>query len=303
MKSSFFQKINKFPYGLALGIISVGVFISFTNSYNDRSNFFALPQIISPMKLNRDFSFAGEPVLLNEDTKERLDRELMVNAYYHSSTLMGIKKMTRFFPVIEKILQEEGIPDDFKYLAVAESNLMNATSSSNAKGYWQFMKGTSQDEGLEISDYVDERNHLELSTRAAARYIKKLYQKFGSWTAAAAAYNVGPNKLQQVMNEQKTNNYYDLHLNQETLRYVFRIVAIKDILIYPEEYGFLVHPEELYGPLDRVHTLKVDTTIKSLIDFAHHHGTTYRMLKYYNPWLISDALPNKGKTYEIKIPK
>lgn len=261
-----------------------------------------LPQLITSVNLNREWSFAGEGVPMNVDTKERLERELIVNSYFHSTTLLNLKKSTRFFPVIEKILREEGVPADFKYLAVAESNLSNVTSSANARGYWQFMKNSVSEFGLEVSDEVDERNHLEKSTRAAAKYLKQLYNRFGTWTNAAAAYNIGPSKFNKLMNTQGETDYYNLHLNEETSRYVFRLIAIKEILSNPLKYGYKLSVSDRYEPLD-FREVTVKESINSLAAFAHQYGISYRMLKYYNPWLISDQLTVKGKTYVIKIPK
>jgi membrane-bound lytic murein transglycosylase D len=252
-----------------------------------------------------DYWFAGERLPVeNFDVRERLERELILNAYRHSSTILNLKNSARFFPVIEKILKENGIPDDFKYVAVAESDFRNATSSAGAKGIWQFMEGTAGDYGLEVSDDVDERLHLEKSTRAACQYLKKYKERFGSWTLTAAAYNMGAKGLSNEMSNQKFDNFYDLNLNDETNRYIFRIVAIKEILEHPEKYGFDIRKEQLYPTLDNFALVTVDTSIASLGDFAKQFGISYRMLKLYNPWLRDWKLSNpKRKTYDIKIPK
>jgi len=264
----------------------------------------ALPQTIRSIPIDKPFNFAGEEVpLSNFDVYERLDRELLRNAYYHSSTILSLKRSNRYFPTIEKILAENGIPQDFKYLAVAESDLSNAVSPSGAKGVWQFMKTTGKAYDLESNNEIEERYHLEKSTVAACEYLNKLKNKFGSWTMAAAAYNMGETKLKKEKELQRADNYFDLNLNQETSRYVFRILALKEILSNPEEYGFLVNEKEKYPALDNYKTVEVDGTIANWGDFAIEHGTTYRMLKVYNPWLVSSSLVNKSKkTYEIKIP-
>lgn len=261
--------------------------------------------IIPHVDPDRDYWFAAERVPVeNFDVKERLERELIVNSYRHSTTILNLKNATRFFPVIEPILKENGIPDDFKYVAVAESDFRNGTSSAGAKGIWQFMPATAGEHGLEVSDQVDERLHLEKSTRAACAYIKRYKERFGSWTAAAAAYNMGAAGLSKEMGAQRLQNYYDLNLSEETNRYVFRVVAIKEVLANPETYGFDIEAEQLYPPLDKFAIVTVDSSIENLGDFAQQYGTTYRMLKIYNPWLRDSKLVNKkGKAYDIKIPK
>lgn len=263
-----------------------------------------LPQIITSIDLSRDYVFAGEVVPKgNFDAMERLDRELSVNSYWHSSTLLNIKASNRYFAIIEPILAAHGVPDDFKYLAVAESNLRNETSPAGAKGVWQFLKSTGEHYGLEVNSDIDERYHIEKATEAACRYLKDYHKQFGSWTLAAAAYNMGGPRVKNLLAEQKVNNYYDLNLNEETSRYVFRIIAIKEILKSPEAFGFYVQDKDRYLPL-KYRTVTVNGPVTSWPDFAIEHGTTYRILKVYNPWLIGTKLVNKaGKQYEIKIPE
>ncbi len=264
-----------------------------------------LPQIIKPVQLDQNFDFAGEALpLASFDVRERLDRELLRNAYWHSNTMLNLKKAYRYFPIIEKILKEEGLPEDIKYLAVAESDLSNAVSPAGAKGVWQFMKGTGRDYNLEINGEVDERYHLEKSTRAACRFLKHYKERFGSWTLAAAAYNMGPSALSREIANQRTQSYYDLNLNQETSRYVFRMVAIKEIMKEPARFGFYIEEAEKYSPLNKYYLVKVDQPIANWGDFAQKYGISYRMLKVYNPWLVSYKLTNKsGKTYQVKVPK
>lgn len=264
-----------------------------------------LPQKIKSIPIDKVFSFAGEEVPLhNFDVYERLDRELLRNAYYHSNTIVSLKRSKRYFPVIEKILTENEIPEDFKYLAVAESDLSNAVSPSGAKGVWQFLSATGKEYGLETNNEVDERFHLEKSTEAACKYLKRLKKRFGSWTMAAAAYNMGETKLAKEKDIQRTDNYFNLNLNRETSGYVFRILALKEIMSNPEDYGFLVDENEKYAPIDNYETIETNGAVANWGDFANEHGTTYRMLKVYNPWLVSSSLTNKNKkTYEIRIPK
>ncbi len=264
-----------------------------------------LPQIITGIDLNKQYSFAGENVPLNNfDVVERLDRELLVNSYWHSSTVQNIKLANRYLPTIANILNRNGVPEDFKYLAIAESGLRNVVSPAGAKGLWQFMKGTGQEYGLEVATEVDERYHLEKSTEAACKYLKKLKDRFGSWTLAAAAYNMGGSRLRKEMDAQKEDNYYDLNLNQETSRYIFRILAYKEIINNPARFGFQIDAKHLYKPLNDYVNIVVNTSISSWGDWAEQNGVTYRMLKVYNPWLISSKLTNnRGKEYLIKIPK
>lgn len=247
--------------------------------------------------------FAGERVPLeNFDTRESLDRELNTNAYFHSSTMLLIKRAHRFFPVIEPILSEYGIPDDFKYLAVAESNLSNNISPVGATGFWQFMNSTAKEYGLEINEEIDERYHLEKSTAAACRYFLKSYEKYGKWTMVAASYNRGSNGVDRLINIQEQDNYYDLLLPDETSRYLFRILAFKTIFGNPENYGFNIPEEHLYPPLE-YSIINVDTTVSSFAEFAAKFGTNYKILKALNPWLREPYLTIKsGESYEIKVP-
>jgi len=262
-------------------------------------------QRITAFDLDKAFVFAGEAIPEgNFDAIERLDRELLVNTYQHSATLLNLKQAFRYFPVIESILAKHGVPDDFKYLCVAESNLRMATSSAGAKGLWQFMESTGRAYGLEITESVDERYHVEKSTEAACRFLSKLKERFGSWTLAAAAYNMGEGGLARRIGQQQVDSYYDLHLPDETSRYVFRIHAIKEIMSDPERYGFFVTPEQGYEPMVEYDSLEVSTTIPDLAALALEQGTTYRHLKLYNPWLLGNILPVKsGKTYLLHIPR
>ena len=248
-------------------------------------------------------SFAGERVPLNQYyVRESLDRELVSNMYYQSSTLFNIKRATRVFPTIERILREQGVPEDMKYLCVIESGLQCVTSPAGAQGWWQFMKTTGQKYGLEVGDDIDMRNHLEASTVAACKYLKDLKRRFGSWTAAAAAYNCGESGLNKRLVAQRQDSSYELLLNQETQRYVYRILALKLIMQHPQDYGFYVRRCDTYP---EVPTTEVDLTGQEvdLVDFARDHGTTYKVLRMLNPWLTSSTLKNKaGKTYKVKIP-
>lgn len=251
-----------------------------------------------PSRIN----FAGEEAPLHRrDVAEALKKELIVNTYLHSHTIQILKNAPRRFAVIEPILKENGIPDDFKYLAVIESRLEPlVVSPAGATGIWQFMKNTAKELGLEVDTDVDERYNLEKSTQAAAAYLKKAYEKFGSWTLAAASYNAGTSMLNKQMDIQKENYYYNLLLGEETERYVFRILALKQIMSEPEKYNFLVN--EIY-PIDKVTKLEVSTSVKDWADFAREQGITYKTLKRFNPWLRKNSLHNpRHRTYEISIP-
>lgn len=258
--------------------------------------------VTSDVLFPETLSFATETVPLHRiDVQEAMKKELIVNTYLHSHTIQILKNAPRIFAVIEPILQENGIPDDFKYLAVIESNLNNAAvSPAGAVGLWQFIKGTAQELGLEINTEVDERYHLEKSTQAAAQFLKKAYQKFGSWTMAAAAYNAGNAMINKQMGIQQENNYYDLLLGEETGRYVFRILALKQIMNHPEEYNFQV---TIRYPQEDIRKVKVSTSVEDWATFAKQQGITYKTLKRFNPWLRKSSLKNPHrKTYEIWIP-
>jgi len=295
---------------LLVGMTSILLFSSFAGRETADSTDSAtvLPsgfQRVTAFDLDAPFTFAGEQVPAdNFDAIERFDRELLVNTYQHSATLLNIKQAYRYFPVIEPILAQYGIPDDFKYLCVAESNLRMATSPSGAKGLWQFMVPAAEAYGLEISDEIDERYHVEKSTDAACRFLLRLKERFGSWTLAAAAYNMGETALAKRIAQQRVDTYYDLHLSEETSRYVFRIYAIKEIMTNPEQYGFYVTEDQRYAPMEDFDALDISATIPDLAAFALSHGTTYRHLKLYNPWLLGNALTIKtGKTYTLRVPK
>ena len=248
-------------------------------------------------------SFAGERVPLNiYYVREGLDRELVSNMYYQSNTLFMIKCATRYFPTIERILKEEGVPEDMKYLCVIESGLQCVTSPAGAQGWWQFMKATGQKYGLEINDEIDMRNNLELSTHAACKYLKSLYGRFGSWSKAAAAYNCGENGLEKRLTNQRQEFYYDLYLNRETSRYVYRILALKLIMQHPQDYGYIVRRCDTYPELPTTE-VKLSGQNVDLVQFAIDNGTSYKMLRNLNPWITTDNLKNKaGKSYTVQIP-
>ena len=262
----------------------------------------ALPAI-QAVPIPDDLNFAGEAVpLYDDDVYERLDRELLVNTYWQSNTVLMHKRSARWFPMIEEILAEEGIPDDFKFLALIESGFTNARSPAGAAGFWQFVKPTAEGLGLEIRDEVDERYHAAKATRAACQYLRKAYDKFGNWTSAAASYNMGKGGLNNQMTRQHSTDYYDLYLNSETSRYVFRILAVKAILNNSEAYGFHLEESDLYAPYP-TGTVTVDSTIADLATWAEMHHSNYKEVKILNPWLRQKSLTvAPGKTYEIILP-
>ncbi|MFK7786266.1 MAG: transglycosylase SLT domain-containing protein [Crocinitomicaceae bacterium] len=255
-----------------------------------------IPQIPEKMSL-----FGEDIQLDNFDIRERLDKEIIVNTYFHSSTIQILKKANRYFPMIEKILAEEGIPDDMKYLCVIESALNQATSPSGAKGFWQFMPAAGKENGLLISKEVDERFHIEKSTRAACSYLKTAKRNFKDWISASASYNCGIGGLKKVMKAQQAENFFDLYMNRETTRYVFRIMALKLLMESPAEYGFDPAKLELYEPIE-TRQIQVEESISDLALWAKANGSNLRMLKILNPWLISNKLTVSERTFTIELP-
>jgi hypothetical protein len=258
---------------------------------------------IKALKLPENLNLAGERVPIEEqDIKERMERELLVNTYWQSNGLLLLKRANKYFPILEPLLKQYGIPDDFKFLALAESAFIDETSSAGAAGMWHFMKATGKEYGLEINDNVDERYDIEKSTKVAAEYLKKSKERLGSWTLAAAAYNAGNYGVSRRLEEQQINNYYDAKLPNETERYVFRILALKEVMNNPKKYGFVFEQEDLYTS-PKTKTIKVDTVITNITSFAKNYGLTYKEFKIYNPWLRENRLNNRSrKEYEIKIP-
>ena len=272
--------------------------ISVLNNLKEKYTIFAIP------KPSSTIYFANERVPLeNPDIWERYDKELLKNTYWQSNTLLLHKRAAKYFPIIEPILKKNNLPDDFKYLALIESGLENVTSPAGAKGFWQIMKSTAKEFNLEVNSEVDERYHIEKSTQAACDFLNSAKEKFGSWTLAAAAYNMGRSGLLQQMNRQKSYTYYDLLLNNETSRYVFRILAIKEIIENPKKYGFKFRTEDLYKIIP-TYEVMVDTSISSWADFSKEYGINYKILKLHNPWLRESYLSNKlKKKYYIEIPQ
>ncbi len=263
-----------------------------------------LDQDIHDIALPDSLTFCGEQVPMDRFyVRESLERELLVNAHLHSSTMLLLKRTSRWFPVIEPIMNKNGLPEDFKYLAMIESALTNAVSPSKAVGFWQFLEGTGKEYNLEINKEVDMRYNQELETVAACKYLKESHRKFGSWILAAAAFNCGNGRITRTMEEQRVTSYFDMLLPNETERYVYRILALKLITEDPAKYGYHISDEGWYQPLE-YKTVTVTESIPDLVEFAINQGTNLKMLKYYNPWLRSTSLTiSEGNSYKIKIPK
>ena len=261
------------------------------------------PSLAISFDLPTSASFSGEAVPMElPDVRERLDKELHINTYWHNNTIFLMKRAHRWFPQIEAILKKNNIPDDFKYLPLIESGLMNDISPKDAVGFWQIVKSAGKENGLEITDQVDERYDPVKATEAACRYLNKAYKKFGNWTSVAASYNRGMGGIERAIENQNVSSYYDLYLNDETARYVFRIIACKEIIEHPAKYGFNVKESHLYNP-EPLRYVIVNETIPDLIAFAQKNGTNYKLLKRHNPWLRDEKLVvKKGKTYRIALP-
>jgi membrane-bound lytic murein transglycosylase D len=257
---------------------------------------------VYPFRVDGELTFAGEHVPLEDaDVRERLDRELQINVFRQSNTILNMKLANRYFPDIERILIEEGVPTDFKYLPLIESDLRDAISPAGAGGFWQFVGPTAKMYGLEVNDIIDERYNIEESTHAACVYLKGAKERLGSWTAAAASYNFGVDGVAGKLEKQRTTSYYDLSITSETSRYVFRMLAMKIIFADPERAGYHLQTEDLYQPVP-YKIVEVDTTISDLADFAQSQGLKYKELKQLNAWMRNSSLPNKAKkTYQIKI--
>lgn len=261
-----------------------------------------IPAIYSP-KIPETMDFCGENVPLDKYyVRESLDREMIVNTYGHTSMLLYFKRAHRYFPIIEPILKKNGVPDDFKYLCVIESGLTNATSPAKAQGFWQFMKATGQKYGLEVTEEIDMRNNLEAATEAACQFLKALRRNLGSWTAAAAAYNCGEAGLSKNMEKQSIASYYDTRLNSETSRYIYRILAVKQIMQHPQDYGFFLRPVDLYPTLP-TRTATLSGHDVDIYAFAKENGCSYKVFRELNPWITTEKLTNKaGKSYSVKLP-
>ena len=253
-------------------------------------------------KLPEQMEFFNQSLSLSDiDIKERLDREMLVNTYFQSSTSLAIKRSARYFPTLERILKEEGVPEDFKYLCVIESNLSNVISPAGAAGFWQFMPGTAPEYGLKVTPEIDERNHLEKSTRAACKLIKSNYRLLNDWVNACAAYNRGPGGLLRDMESQGVKHFFDTEMNPETARYVFRIMALKLIMEHPSEYGYHIPPSARYLPIESKE-IQIKIPIKNLALWARQQGTSLKIIRLLNPWILTNQLSLNAIPCKVKIP-
>lgn len=297
MQSKYFQYVA--TYTLSLGaFLTVMIMTSYAPQPNNGA---ATKQEVRPFKIPSNIDFCGEYVPLdNIDVRERLDREIQSNAFMHGSMSQIFKLSRRIFPIVEPILAQNGIPDDFKYLAVAESALREAVSPAGARGIWQFMPGTAKEHGLQVNAEIDERMHLEKVTLAACRYLQTAYARYGNWISAAASYNCGMGKVSNELSAQRGRNYFDLQLAEETNRYVFRILAFKEIMSNPTNYGFYIEEDDYYQALN-FELVAINGPI-SIPDFALQHNTTSRLMHVYNPWILGNRI-SSGGTYTLKVPR
>jgi membrane-bound lytic murein transglycosylase D len=292
---------------LLVGIICFGsgLFIKGSLRYDDKQQQLIEQNIRSySLPIPESVTFAGQKISLKEfDVRERFDRELLTNVYWQSQTILLLKRANRFFPTIERILKEQSMPDDLKYVALIESGLMNVNSPVGASGFWQFMDKTGKQYGLTINTEVDERYNLEKATYAACKYFKESYAVFNDWGLVAASYNMGIEGLRRQLKNQSGSSYYDLFLNTETSRYVFRILAIKEIAEKPQQYGFYIAKNHLYDPIPTMN-LSVNYSIPDLAAWAIQFKTNYKTVKLLNPWLRSNTLTLKeGESVEITLKK
>jgi hypothetical protein len=299
-------RISLLTLALLVGAIGVHLFTYSKvekNSDLDHQRHFNDSYKVFSLTLPNELSFCDVPVPMERlDVRERLDRELLVNTYWQSNTLLVHKRANRWFPLISAVLAKEGVPDDMKYIAVIESGFANVVSPAGAAGPWQFLKATAVSYGLEVTDEVDERYHMEKSTAAAARYLKDAYATHNDWALAAASYNLGQGGVSKQLNRQQSQEYFDLQLPEETSRYVFRILAMKEIMRDPERYGFHLRKRDLYEPY-RTRSLEVTTPVADLAAFALNEGSDYRTLKLLNPWLRDNKLSvATGRSYTILLP-
>jgi len=284
--------------------ISTCAIVAVKNQDKEYHSLFYRHTRVSLPEIPEKTEFAGEPVPLDlYYVREAFEREIVANTFMHSSTIMMFKRANRWLPVIEPILKKNGIPDDFKFLAIAESNLLNSISPAGAEGYWQFIKPTGLKYGLEINEKIDERYNMEKATQAACDFFRDAYQRFGSWTLVAASYNRGLDGLQKALDNQKVKNYYDLYLNDETSRYIFRIMAIREVYDHPVRYGFYLRETDFYPEIP-ARLVTIDSSISDLPAFARTLSVNYRILRELNPWIKNYSLPNKTrKSYTFRIPK
>lgn len=310
-KFLFFLNNNKrYFFSLVFIVITISIIKIFSFSTNEAitddayEEYFNNSYKIFSIRIPKNLNFSGEKVPTKDFTiREAIERELIVNTYWQSQTLLLHKRANRWFPIIEPILAKNNIPEDFKYIALIESQLTNVVSPQGAAGFWQLIESTANSYGLEISEDVDERYNVIKATEAACKYFKESYKQFNNWTLVAASYNRGMGGIQTQLEKQKVNSYFDLMLNDETSRYVYRLLAMKEIISRPKVYGFILRKKDLYPPIS-TKKLIIDSTINDLTSFAINQKITFKILKNFNPWLKTNTLPNPSKKkYIIEIPK
>ena len=297
-----------FVFGCVVVLLSIVKIISYSLSDNHfdttYEDYFNSNYKTFNIRIPKNLNFAGEKVPVNDfSVHDAMERELVINTYWQSQSLLLHKRANRWFPVIEPILKKNNIPEDFKYIALIESQLTNVVSPQGATGFWQIVEATGTCYGLEITDEVDERYNVVKSTEAACKYFKGAYKIFNNWTLVAASYNLGMGGLQGQLDKQKVSSYYDLLLNEETARYVYRILAMKEIIARPKVYGYMLRKKDLY-PVIETKKITIDSSICNLADFAIAQKINYKILKLFNPWLRTNALTNtEKKKYIIELPK
>ena len=305
------KRIPEILNSIALLILAIGLFTASSRKASspqeddkDYREAFSRHYKMFTVEIPDKLDFAGEPVpVLDFHVRESLDKELTINSYWHSNTILMFKRAYRWKPIIDPILKQNGVPDDVFYICMIESAMENVVSPAGAAGFWQIMKSTGTSLGLEVNADVDERYNLEKATDAACKLLKSAYSRYNSWTLAAASYNMGPEGLNAQMTLQKTNSYYDLQLNKETQRYVYRILAVKVIYQTPVKYGLYLRKKDFYPPL-KTQRVVIDSTITNIADFCKQQGVSYRVFKELNPWILRNTLPNaSGKKYEVLLPK
>lgn len=300
---AFFNQLIHTGFPVTAFFLSLAAFALSLSAQTAEDSLTSTPAY-SCIEVPRSITFCGDTIDLTRfDRRERMDRELLAFSYMHSTTIQMIKRANRYFPIVESILHENGVPDDFKYLMSIESNNNPlARSGAGAAGLWQFMPTTGKEFGLEVGNSVDERYHVEKATRAACRYLKQAYARFGNWVSVAASYNAGQGRISRELDRQYEEDALDLQLVEETARYVYRILAAKILFENPARFGFRLRASDLYPPIP-YREIKVEKTIEDLPRFAKSQGITYALLRNMNPWLRSRTLHVHGdKVYYLRIP-
>lgn len=298
------KQLIKYTVSMSAGALIVALCLGLNDAKQVREKRPAVSSMTVTPDPPLSVDFCGKTCdLTRYDMHEGIDRELTSFTYFHSTTLLLFKRANYYFPVIEPILKANGVPDDFKYLAVIESSLDPRVSSpARAVGMWQFLESTGRQYGLTVTPTVDERCHVEKATEAACKYLKEAYAKYGDWATVASSYNAGMGRITGELAKQYADHSMDLWLVQETARYIYRIMAMKLIFENPYRYGFIIRPGDLYKPI-RCEEVSVSATIQDLAEYAKSRGVTYADLKRFNPWLRDRKLETGGKTYKLLIPR